>query len=139
MLLLKKIVAFVLLLGVFASCNQPKEKATAENKEDPKSNTYDAVNDQISLDTFYSWQNRWDDHYRDYIDTSSLNYFQMPVIDLTSIVGEGSDNARMFLGLAVIGNAKYEPHLMVMGVQNGRVDSTLIVDYTSACPPHCYD
>ena len=117
------------------SCNQKKD-STPQN-ENKKSTTVPTDN-TVSLDTFNSWVSRWDDNYRSYMASDSLHYFDMPLVDMTTVVNEvGAAKARLYMSMEST-KAGMIPHILLVALdsQNEPI-FTDIMDYTKACPPLC--
>jgi len=90
--------------------------------------------DTISKDTFDVWKARWNDNFREYMANDSLNYFNMPLVDLKDILKESPvDSARFYMGM----DDKKLPHLMLVGTNQGVPNFDVIADYTEVCPPLC--
>lgn len=132
------------VLFIVSAC-QSNEKANTEKVEvetvkkvRPHAIMSLTTSDEISKDTFDVWRARWESNFRSYIANDSLHYFDMPLLDLTSIIiNPNVDAARLYLGMAYDTRGAMMPHLMIMGTINGTPDNGVIMDYTTACPPMC--
>lgn len=103
------------------------------------------LKDTISVKTFNLWKKTWKDSSRHWLDTTSLEYFDMPLVDLSETLGEkGVANARFYMGLEVNGKG-YLPKLMLVGADStgksmmNPKKGQYIYDLTKACPPFCND
>lgn len=127
------LICFVFCVGIYlTSCDQAPKKS---NPEPPTEEVAEVgIFTPISKDTFDVWKARWDANFRSYMANDSLHYFDMPIADFRAILTEtGLDDARSYLGM----DSGRIPHLMIVGVQAGVPNFSIIADYTKACPPHC--
>lgn len=136
-----KTIKFIIVASILASllfaCNQ---KPDVIDKADDLIKTIGKVDpptskpELISKDTFYAWKARWNNNFRKYMANDSMNYFNMPLVDLKDILKESPvDSARFYMGMDTLKH----PHLMLVGTHNGIPNLTVIADYTRVCPPFC--
>lgn len=138
---------FMLLFVVFFfACQQPASEGTQsdagteleENEIDDDDDDYILTSeDTISRDTFNTWKSRWASLHTPYMDSTTIRYFDVPLLDLEDVLNEGADGSRFFMGLEQTGTGAYLPHLMIVGTNSGAPDYSLILDYSAACPPLC--
>ena len=57
--------------------------------------------------------------------------------ELEEVLNEGAITSYFYMGLQQLGSGQYTPHLMIVGVTQSGPDYSLILDYTSTCPPYC--
>lgn len=129
---------FAMLAFVYACQPETKKKNTSSKKDTPiisvsSSNPLDT----IPKDTFKRWVKTWKQNDKYYIDSLGIKYFNMPLVDLTDIVNENADSARLYIGLETLTNGTFNAHLMIVGMVNGSPDLDLIADYSDTCPPWC--
>lgn len=137
------ILVFIFFSGItFISCDSQSEIVKEEIEPmDPV--LKEAKENTISEATFNSWTKAWDKHQRDWLDTSKMTYFTMPLIDLKEVLGENISGSKFYLGLDSIGIGKFEGKLMLVGTNDkGEIlvnsnDGYSIYDFTSLCPPFC--
>lgn len=147
---MKKSMFLLLLIGAFlTSCNQTSSKV---EESDVKSDVVDApqpVNlytvtekDIISRKKFELWTKNWTRGNGKVAATNNIRFFNMPIIDLSEVLGELPASSRFYLGLDDTVTPP-EPHLMLVGVDkdgNNMIDplkSQFIFDVTRPCPPSC--
>lgn len=124
------------------SC-QPKSEPCPECPEVTKPHPFGlyAVSDsnRIYKPEFDTMVNAWDTGFRTYMANDSLHYLDMPLADLTSIIGnnKSNDGARLYMGMKNDANGVSRPHIMIVGTRNGQSDWSMIMDYTNACPSQC--
>ena len=132
---IKFVLATFILAGVIFACEQKPssiEETEIATSEKPISKVPTFTS--LSKDTFDVWITRWDNNFRNYVANDSMHYFEMPIVDLSAILTEKPlDNARLYFGM----NSALNPHLMLVGVADGKIDYNIIADYTRLCPPHC--
>ena len=114
-----------------------------ECPECPEDENTLTVGDTISEATFNTWVADWASNGVGYIDTAGLDYFTMPLVDITEFENNKNSDvkaARFVLGLDM---TKMEPHIMLVGVDDeGKniLDPTrgqYIYDVTKPCPRLC--
>lgn len=102
------------------------------------------MKDTISLSTYNTWESAWKEKGRGFMNTDSLFYFTMPLIDLSEFATLNHAAARYIIGLDTT-QSPAEPHLMLVGV-NSAGESILpskknprakIFDVTKPCPKYC--
>ena len=129
--------AIIIMMAIY-SC-QPKAEPYPEMSVNHPNGIFDLTpSTQISKDTFNAWVDQWDTSYRTYMANDSLHYFDMPLVDLTTVISNQNVNkARIYMGMAYEPNGDMTPHAMIVGTVNGIADFSAIMDYTSVCPKLC--
>lgn len=106
-----------------------------------KKNIDQTLSDTLSKAKFDQWTKRWNLKSQAYMDSSKINYFSMPLIDLNEFLGESPSAARFYIGLDSTKNNTYIPHIILVGTSaNGdpRLNAPFhIYDVTTVCPPVC--
>lgn len=141
--LIKMIAAFTLLLIVY-SC-QPKSEPCPEcpevTEKHPNGLYELSSGNRIYKPEFDTVVAAWDANYRSYMATDSLHYFDMPLADLTSILGHNktvaNDGVRIYMTMKNDASGVLRPHLVMLGTHNGQSDFSMMMDYTDACPDSC--
>jgi len=132
--------AIITMMAIY-SC-QPKGDPCPECPEIPAKNSNGIFaltpNTTITKDTFDVWVARWDANYRNYMANDSMHYFDMPLVDLTTIISNTNVNgSRIYMGMAYDNTGTMRPHTIIVGTVNGIADFSAIMDYSSICPRHC--
>ena len=144
--------AFALLLS---SCNNATPNKTSdEPAQNKKAETLKLLaKNVISVKTFNQWKNDWENHGKEWMDSTMqvwkgsshpiLTAFNMPKIDLSEVLTEQADSTRFYLGLKAEA-VGYEAKLMLVGVKADKnmLDASkgeYAYDLTHACPPYCGD
>lgn len=136
-------ILFVLVFTIFAC--QPKTESPVvdkpteqvETKKGPKAYITSST-DEISLDTFNIWRARWERDFRSYFNSDSLHYFNMPIVDLTTITSNPkADGARLYMGMGYDSLGNEMPHIMITATEGGVADMKMILDYSKPCPAYC--
>jgi hypothetical protein len=119
----------------------PEQTGTAAAQS---AETAQHIHDTISVDTFNLWREQWSMHGASWLDTASLEAFNMPLIDLEELLGEaGVADSRYYLGLKQLAGSGYEAKLMLVGVDSLGRDminydrGEYVYDLSSPCPPTC--
>ena len=124
---------FITFLILFLCCKQE----TAQTTEPATEAAVTVSKDTISPQTFQDWTTTWDSLGKAFSDTSLVQYFDMPVIDLKETLGEEPSKARFYNGLEDKGNGHYEAHLILTAVGRDGMDKGQYFDITQPCPPIC--
>lgn len=139
------IVAVVLFCNLlFFSCtNTTTEEKSAINTTDVKVlPPPPVIKDTISLHTDSTWKSNWALHSKDWLDTTTLISFFLPLVDFHEVISEDATNSRFYMGLKAEGTG-YTAKLMVVGVNAKGQDmidydnGEYIYDLSKACPPNC--
>jgi hypothetical protein len=127
---------------ILQACDSKKSEAAEAPKAEMevKATTTDALQDTIPNDTFSTWALRWQTNQKTWMQSNSINYFNMPKVDLTELVAQsGVDSTRFYIGL----NAQNVIHLMAVGVDsrgNNMLDNSqgqFAYDVSKPCPTLC--
>lgn len=136
----------VIMIIFISSCVQKNsnEDRTTEKKSEPDSEITVTINtqDTISLYKFNKWKTAWNTSGASYMNSTLTEYFTLPLVDLTELLGEDPAQSRFYLGLdeSVTPNV---PHLMVVGVDsrgNDMIDyasGQYVYDVSKPCPTDC--
>lgn len=135
--------AFMMMLIAY-SC-QPKSEPCPECPKCPEKHPNGlyalSASDTLSVSEFNTMVAAWNTNYRNYMANDSLHYFDMPVADLTTILGHNktalNDGVRIYMGMKNDPSGVLRPHLMMVGTRSGQSDLSVIADYTSSCPNQC--
>lgn len=137
---IKLCVALTLMVFLLHSCGESKTK-TEPPKDGITNNDKrkNSSNDLLTRQEFDNMRETWEQNFRGYMDADSLHYFDVPLQDLHDILQEnGLEDARFYMGMELNDNEKLEPHLILVGMDNGRPNFNIIADYSTACPPKCF-
>jgi len=131
-------VTVIVSMMIMYSCQPKNEPCPKLPTKNPNGIFAQTPNTLISKDTFDVWVARWDNNYRAYMASDSLHYFDMPLVDLSTIVTNPNVNgARIYMGMAYSPRGTIRPHTMIVGTIGGTSDFSAILDYTHACPDIC--
>lgn len=139
---------FLFIIFAFVKCTQKTETPEVTSVEEPSepmaevaTNKYKVKDkDTISVATFNLWKDNWKKSVGKNQATKTIQYFTMPVVDFSEVVGEKPAKVRLYLGLdeSVDPNV---PHLMAVGVDSSGNNMISgddhVYDITQPCPPGC--
>jgi hypothetical protein len=138
------VVALVIAATLISCSGEKKEMAPEAVQEVVKSAVSPILKleDTISTEKFNKWVAEWAKDGKKFSDTSLIQYFDLPLVDLQQVLGENAVSSRFFLGLekkAKDGKGKdnYEPHLLLAGVDAEGKVIDIYYDVSSPCPPIC--
>ena len=99
--------------------------------------------DTISPAIFTDWKNRWNRRSRSYMANNAIDYFTLPINDLSSIIGENPNTVRFYIGMDSTGINGFIPKLMLVGT-DGQGNPKIskgghIYDLSTVCPVSCGD
>ena len=128
------------LISIY-SCKSTTEPCPELPEKHPNGVFLAQKDNLITIDTFNVWKARWDANYRAYMASDSLHYFDVPLLDLTTILAENNggkkiDGSRFYMGMGY-DTGSMTPHTMIVGTLNGVSNFNTILDYSRACPKHC--
>jgi hypothetical protein len=139
---MKKLIYFqtiILFFFLIISCQEKKSETITPEVSLEKKNP-PALVDTITKKQFDAWTKRWAKKSKDYMGKNSLEYFSMPVIDMSEFLGENPIGSRFYIGLDSTSSG-LAPHVILVGTDgqgNPRIDEPYhIYDVTKACPPDC--
>lgn len=103
--------------------------------------------DAIYLETAQDWVKNWKEKGANYMQSHQLNAFLIPGIDVKDILIEGASDVRGYLGLKKLEDGTFEPHMLVVGVDDKGIDminynpkaekNYFIYDFSLPCPSTC--
>lgn len=129
------ILAVICTVLICFSCKQKQEVEKKSNLTPLKElNTVDRA-------TYNSWVDGWKAKGKGYNDTSLIEYFTMPVVDLTEFGRHPSSTARFVLGMDTT-VYPMEPHLMLVSTDSNKVailpPAANVYDLSKPCPRVCH-
>ncbi|VXC11324.1 conserved hypothetical protein [Flavobacterium sp. 9AF] len=104
----------------------------------------DLPQDVIPLETAQQWAANWNQEGANYLANNALKAFLIPGADIQGIIKDDNTyDIRGYLGLEKLSDGSFEPHMMVVGVDNNQNDMIdydkgyYIYDFSLPCPNTC--
>lgn len=104
--------------------------AFSENQNRLSSESF--FSDTITVATFNTWTNAWNQNGRNYIAQTHIRAFQLPISSIQSVLADSPASIRLYFGLD-----NNVPHLVLVGMDNKGNPQGRFYNASVPCPPTC--